>query len=468
MSRPVPAPLPVEPSLRGVPGVEGMLHAVAAEPGEPLHRLVLADLLEEHGQADRARFVRLQVLEERWPGAATEELRLVLKHHGEAFRGGLHRRYFFGGGLIEGVEVGGESAPVGDVIDAVGDRVDVRRLVIGPDALRRGLDGRAVASLVPTVTHLTTPFTHEGDLGHLFWSLNRSTHPHLTHLGFGREDVRPEALMGVARMPAFPAVESMDLGNATLDEGVLAALLGSQSQDRLTELTLSEASFPLAELCAPNRLTRLAMEACDLHHDGLIDFLKSEGARGLQRLDLGDNYVTDGVVSWLAGAGPTGLEYLNLRDNVFHDVGAVALAQSRRMASLKALSLKGNKIGGSAAREIVRSPRLAALELLDLSITECRAAVFALASDSPLTRLHTLRLGGNDIGDAGTIDLAEGVHLAGLRSLELYACGVGEAGALALAASPYLGGVTYLDLRYNPMGERGTAAVLDRWPAALV
>jgi uncharacterized protein (TIGR02996 family) len=467
MSRPVPSPLPVEPSVRGVPGVEGILHAIAAEPGEPLHRLVLADLLEEHGRAERARFIRLQCLEERWPGAATDELRLMTGRHREAFLGGLHHRYFFAGGLLEGLEIGVSHTWIDRMFTEVRDSVDVRRVVIGPRTLSRNIDGAALAALMTGLTHLTTPFTHESDIGNLFWALDRSAHAHLTHLSFGREEVRPEALMWIARGAEFPRLTSLDLAEASIDEETLAALLTSSTQDRLTELKLSEATFLLAELHEARRLTRLEVPTCNLHHVELIELLKSEGTLRLRHLDLGDNYATDEVISWLAGAGPVELEYLNLRDNTFHADGARAIAESPRLASLRFLSLKGNKIGHQAARAIVGSPHLAGLELLDLSIADARSAAFTLAADSPLTRLHTLRLGGNDIGTGGAEDLAGSAQLAGLRSLDLHACGISEAGALALASSAYLTGLTYLDLRYNPLGERGKAAILDRWPNAL-
>jgi uncharacterized protein (TIGR02996 family) len=43
------------------------LHAIKEDPGDDGLRLILADWLEESGQADRAAFVRLQVEEARLP-----------------------------------------------------------------------------------------------------------------------------------------------------------------------------------------------------------------------------------------------------------------------------------------------------------------------------------------------------------------------------------------------------------------
>src|SRR5262249_10670779 len=58
-SVPTDAPL-IEPYVRALPGSEASLRPVAAEPDDDTHRLVLADWLEEHGEAERAEFIRLQ------------------------------------------------------------------------------------------------------------------------------------------------------------------------------------------------------------------------------------------------------------------------------------------------------------------------------------------------------------------------------------------------------------------------
>ena len=44
-----------------------LLAAVAADPDADLPRLLLADWLDDHGESDRAEFVRLQV---EWAGTA--------------------------------------------------------------------------------------------------------------------------------------------------------------------------------------------------------------------------------------------------------------------------------------------------------------------------------------------------------------------------------------------------------------
>lgn len=65
-----------------------LLRAVVAAPDDDLPRLVYADWLEEHGRPERARFIRLQIEEDRdtsWCGRhrRDEEIRSLLSAHGE-------------------------------------------------------------------------------------------------------------------------------------------------------------------------------------------------------------------------------------------------------------------------------------------------------------------------------------------------------------------------------------------------
>jgi uncharacterized protein (TIGR02996 family) len=56
--RVAPDPLPIEPWLRQFPGVEGFLRAIAEEPWDDAHRLILADWLDERGATERAEVIR--------------------------------------------------------------------------------------------------------------------------------------------------------------------------------------------------------------------------------------------------------------------------------------------------------------------------------------------------------------------------------------------------------------------------
>ena len=66
---------------------EGFLQRIRMEPDEDVHRLVYADFLDEHGDADRAEFIRLQIRlargetpPEDMPALRHRERRLLLAH----------------------------------------------------------------------------------------------------------------------------------------------------------------------------------------------------------------------------------------------------------------------------------------------------------------------------------------------------------------------------------------------------
>jgi uncharacterized protein (TIGR02996 family) len=83
-----------------------------------------------------------------------------------------------------------------------------------------------------------------------------------------------------------------------------------------------------------------------------------------------------------------------------------------------------------------------------------------VASWSQLTRLQSLRLPENRVGDAGAEALALSPHVSGLLVLDLGNNYIGEEGTAALARSPYLVGLKELYLDYNHIGVAGARALV--------
>src|SRR4051812_40622638 len=93
---------------------DALFAAVIAEPRDDAPRLVLADWLEEHGEGDRARFIRLQYEIEQLPpvGAkaskAKKEEEALLAKHEKDWAGeiaGLVDHYRFRRGFVDWVRV---------------------------------------------------------------------------------------------------------------------------------------------------------------------------------------------------------------------------------------------------------------------------------------------------------------------------------------------------------------------------
>jgi uncharacterized protein (TIGR02996 family) len=187
----------------------------------------------------------------------------------------------------------------------------------------------------------------------------------------------------------------------------------------------------------------------------------------VRELDLCANDLGNGGVSLLVRSPHLGgVEELNLADDWLDDAGVTALARADTLPRLAALAINDNEqITAGGVEALADSPFFAGLTSLDVSGNDLgESAVRAIGAGRSLSRLHTLRLSRNPIGDPGAAALAGSPLLARMLSrtprLELRACGIGPAGAAALAASRLLARCAALDLSGNYLGDQGLAALL--------
>jgi uncharacterized protein (TIGR02996 family) len=449
-----------------------MLRAIAAEPWEHLHRLVLADWLEENGETARAQLIRWQVEEQRWPGSNRRAIARLLECHGKAWRGGARNR-LFRGGMLEGMQVVlGEHRSRKGLL-TMRNEFDLRwvRVQAASPASERHdwrltdeLALQASAGSLVAFTFVTGGLA----LGTALHSLDQF--PDLYDFTIEGPGFSGESVTALAGMPWLPRVGRLEL--PYLGEADVASLLASGGLDGLTELALTAASSTVtARLGTWPRLrgvSRLGLASCHLVDERIRPLCASDNLGDLCGLDLSNNEVGNAGAAVLAEAGFGPLECLNLKDNRVGEPGLTALTRAAWAESLRRLDLGGNLVLDSGLAALLSSPSLAGLESLDLNVTGIgRDTAFRLA-EGPLQRLHSLSLGGNHLGDEPIIALANSPALANLTSLQLYACGMGEAAALALAASPHLTQLSFLEAHWNLIGERGKEAILSRWPFATV
>src|SRR5262249_39312334 len=152
--------------------------------------------------------------------------------------------------------------------------------------------------------------------------------------------------------------------------------------------------------------------------------------------------------------------------------GAGAIASSKTLPNLRYLDLDLNDIGGSAAAELINTPKLPNLTALrlcpgrGLSTKELAKpsrgptlrgltlndgglgprALAALVACFAVHGLWFLELGGCDVSDAGIAALAKKAGFRHLAILALHEQGVTDRGVAALAACPALASLQYLDL----------------------
>ncbi len=148
-----------------------------------------------------------------------------------------------------------------------------------------------------------------------------------------------------------------------------------------------------------------------------------------------------GIAALSAAPWFEGLERLALSGNRLDDVGAEAIAGAR-LPALAVLRLAGCRIGKDGAAALARAS-LPALRELDLGNPPRPTATpdsnligadgaSAIAASAWISALAVLRLGGNNIGDAGAVALATARLTA--REVDLRHNGITSEGAEALAA----------------------------------
>jgi uncharacterized protein (TIGR02996 family) len=339
-----------------------LLQAILDDPDDDGIRLVYSDWLEEHGEHERAEFLRVQCglarLEEDDPGR-----RRLLQR--EAVLLERHRHQWL--------------APL--------------RAVFTP---RPSLFARLRHLLSPLDTAL--PFHEEygvefrrGFLEYLSLPASEflahapalfAAAPLLRDLYLWSE--APDGLPRLVSSAWLARVRRLHLGCDGLGQAVIEPLVGSPHLRQLRQLALSSRSLAAGGLrvLADSRLmcglTSLGLYTSQylgqsewaggtLAEPEMRALAESPECRNLQTLDLGCNAAGDGGAAALA-ASPylSGLSALLLSGNRIGDVGAAALAASPYVSGLTVLRLDGNLIGDAGARALAASPHLTRLKVLGL------------------------------------------------------------------------------------------------------
>lgn len=383
---------------------EAFLQRIRAYPDDDAPRLIFADWLAEHGDPDRARFIRVQLalarLVEEPSGVGFDyettranlmrEDQLLLEAHREEweapFRGGLATSPRFHRGFVEEVNVAARQliARAAQLFDT-GPIRHIHLLDVG---------GSAAAALSCTflsrLRALTIPRQHAGE------PLARA----------------------VARSPHLSGLKSLALPRNRFEDDAVAHLACSPTLTNLEELDLSEN-------------------------------------------DLGETAAHILATSTHLGQ----LRNLELRANRLGPCGAEAIAASERLPNLHRLGLGENEIGSHRVAAAESLHALLRVPILDLSVNGLTAAALQAIlnprADPESIRLVELDLRHNELGNEGARVLAHSRHMAGVKVLRLVGCGIEDDGARALAESPHLNRLVELDLSNNPIDDSGLRAFLD-------
>jgi uncharacterized protein (TIGR02996 family) len=378
---------------------QAFLDAIIASPEDDTPRLVYADWLDEHGNPDRAEFIRVQIQRSRtskydpeWWLLLHRERELLAKNEAEWATpvAAITRHYEFQRGFIHKVAIGGRKLGTHGV--ELFQLAPIRHVrVVRPGTSGPTLADLAAYEVLPRIRGLTLQgrLDDAGDLRMLFTapaakSLSALTLEH----PFAVDGLQP-LLEG-----SLPHLESLDLG-------VGVSILTANHIE-----TLSKARWA-------SKLLHLGLRDHGINVSGVEAIAQSKVFAKLSTLDL--NHCGVGLAGTRALAESSTLKNLfrlDLRRNRLTDRAAIALAAGEKLPALTELYLGMNELGPEGAK--------------------------ALANGPGLTRLRLLHLYSNPIGDEGALALAASPHAANIRYLDVSHTGISERGMRALRESPHL------------------------------
>jgi uncharacterized protein (TIGR02996 family) len=336
---------------------KALLGAIWEHPHEDAPRLVYADWLEEHGQRERAEFIRVQVELARmsyWDDSprklellrAEERLKRL---HGPSWRtevpGSTRQVEFSRGFILPSRRLSSkgflrlqpgtfDAAPQWKV--TITGASSALRLAFASPLLARAVNLDLRAGRNPP-----------DDL--FVWLAGAEHLRHLMTLAVTGIPVAPSALSVFLRSAVASSIQSLWLnyfhsGAYRLERESLRIIAESPLAPNLRSLGLTltpDGSFPGRGFPWPRfpRLKWLALDYSEMGDDGLRYFLTDELPAELRRLDLQYNRLTDGGARRLADwAGGRCVQHLVIVSNEITDRGAESIRSSPHYPSLKYLT----------------------------------------------------------------------------------------------------------------------------------
>jgi Ran GTPase-activating protein (RanGAP) involved in mRNA processing and transport len=158
------------------------------------------------------------------------------------------------------------------------------------------------------------------------------------------------------------------------------------------------------------------------------------------------------------------LRTLDVSGNEVNDDGVRAVVLSRFLTKLHTLRLYANRIGDAGAADLAGSALFARM-LMHYPDVDLRSnaigpdGVRALAASPYLKHAKSLDVSANHLGDDGVRALAASKHITALRRLVLRQNRISDCGATALANSRLMGRLAFLDISANSITRKGVDAL---------
>jgi uncharacterized protein (TIGR02996 family) len=406
---------------------EALYRAICAHPNEDTPRLAYADLIDEEGECEQAKFIRAQIAIAGLPEydplfVSTQQLDPDVIHGWmmsdtlpQVPAGYTWRKYEFWRGFPWKVGVDSPLAFAGD-----GGRV----FEIVPVQALEVHEHRPDMVTLANWQHLSRIRRLEFSVGRFGVEaaslLGDSQHAtNLTELAFEFDGITAEGLETLAKSALFPRLTALELHLNVIPPALMVdALAAAREPVLLGRLSLKY-----------NRITQY-----DAAHLFALPVMQ-------------------------------GLEYLDLSENRLEVEGIQSLAESVALRGLRVLKLSKTLPGVPGVQALLKTGRFTGVRSLDLSANRLGPTAVKLIAESGTARgLRVLNLANNSVGDAGATALANSRTLSGLLELDLANAELTDAGALAIAESPYLGNLLRLNLvGTRPFGETAKEALVERF-----
>jgi uncharacterized protein (TIGR02996 family) len=364
---------------------QALFQTILEHPDDDAPRLVYADWLEEHGDAERAEFIRVQIEAAHWEHGDPKRTKLevraaqLLRAHRDDWRPPFKIRYQFARGFVDWVSLYPDEYH--RHADELFRLYPITRLKLKRMATVE--DGRAV-----TQSHY----------------LNRLRELDLSGCGVGDAVVLTAILCG----PYLRRLRKLNLRDDHLGADAMLAVISASLPD----------------------LTALDLSANPIGDAGVQSIVGSPVSRNLTSLKLG----SDNLFPYV---------------NCMHAAGAQAIARSYDMDSLQELELSDHFIGDGGLAALADSPNLSKLIHLGIARNDIGAigdsGIEALVRSPHLAQLRTLDFRGNQLGTVGVRALLDWERLPRMKRVDLGACRVSDQGYDLLRSSPLAGRVLKLE-----------------------
>jgi uncharacterized protein (TIGR02996 family) len=364
---------------------QALFQTILEHPDDDAPRLVYADWLEEHGQAERAELIRVQIEVTHLEYSDLERTKLavraaqLLRTHRDDWRPPFKVGYQFSRGFVEWISL--YPHEYRQYAEELFQFAPITRLKL--KQLSTVEDARTI-SQSHFLSRLRTLDLSNSGVGGAFVLTAILTSPHLSglrELNLRDNQLGPNGVLPLITAP-LPNLTALDLSANPIGDTGVPGIVGSPVSTKLTSLKLgSDNLFPYVNC---------------IHAAGAQAIARSFYMESLRELDLSDHFIGDG--------------------------GLVALADSPNMANLIHLGVARNDIGAigdSGIEALVRSPHL--------------------------VHLRTLDFRGNQLGTVGVRALLGWKQLPRMKRVDLGACRVSDEGYDLLRSSPLAGRVLKLE-----------------------